>query len=310
MSGQPNGLKIHRDGRIFIADRKNGVMVLDPKGGEPQTVLNGPAPGERFLGLNDLVFSDTGDLYFTDQGRSGLQDPCGRVFRFQPDGTLTKLIDNVPSPNGLVLNARGNALYIAVTRANCVWRMELDDPQHRTGLFVQLPSAGPDGMALDDKGNVAVTHPTYGGVWLFSRTRRTPVWIRSPAGRDDDEHRIWRGRHANAVHHRIAHLVDPDRSADDTRPLDVFASVMQRMNASIALLGDTLLTRRISVFREEPFLRLREILSSADAVFTNFDSNVHAYLDDPHQQRPSAGSYLTTEPALLDELKWLNIKRA
>jgi poly-gamma-glutamate capsule biosynthesis protein CapA/YwtB (metallophosphatase superfamily) len=82
---------------------------------------------------------------------------------------------------------------------------------------------------------------------------------------------------------------------------------MQRMNASIALLGDTLLTRRISVFREEPFLRLREILSSADAVFTNFDSNVHAYLDDPHQQRPSAGSYLTTEPALLDELKWLNI---
>jgi gluconolactonase len=180
--GQPNGLKIHRDGRIFIADRKNGVMVLDPKGGEPQTVLNGPAPGERFLGLNDLVFSDTGDLYFTDQGRSGLQDPCGRVFRFQPDGTLTKLIDNVPSPNGLVLNARGNALYIAVTRANCVWRMELDDPQHRTGLFVQLPSAGPDGMALDDKGNVAVTHPTYGGVWLFSRLAEPLFWIRSPAG--------------------------------------------------------------------------------------------------------------------------------
>ena len=76
---------------------------------------------------------------------------------------------------------------------------------------------------------------------------------------------------------------------------------------SIALTGDTLLTRRVSVFREERFLRMRDILKSADAVFTNFDSNVHAYLDDPHQQRPSAGSYLTTEPALLDEFKWLNI---
>ena len=76
---------------------------------------------------------------------------------------------------------------------------------------------------------------------------------------------------------------------------------------SIALTGDTLLTRRVSVFREDRFLEIRDILRSADAVFTNFDSNIHAYLDDPHQQRPSAGSYLTTEPALLDELKWLNI---
>jgi poly-gamma-glutamate capsule biosynthesis protein CapA/YwtB (metallophosphatase superfamily) len=80
-----------------------------------------------------------------------------------------------------------------------------------------------------------------------------------------------------------------------------------RSNLSIALTGDILLTRRVSVFREERFLRMREILNTADAVFTNFDSNIHAYLDDPHQQRPSAGSYLTTEPALLDELKWLNI---
>jgi poly-gamma-glutamate capsule biosynthesis protein CapA/YwtB (metallophosphatase superfamily) len=83
--------------------------------------------------------------------------------------------------------------------------------------------------------------------------------------------------------------------------------MIDRGRQSIALLGDTLLTRRISVFREERFLQLCDILRSADAVFTNFDSNVHPYLDDPHQQRPSAGSYLTTEPALLDELKWLNI---
>jgi sugar lactone lactonase YvrE len=28
--GRPNGLAIHRDGRIFVADQKNGIMVLDP----------------------------------------------------------------------------------------------------------------------------------------------------------------------------------------------------------------------------------------------------------------------------------------
>ena len=28
--GWPNGLKIHRDGRIFIADYRRGLMILDP----------------------------------------------------------------------------------------------------------------------------------------------------------------------------------------------------------------------------------------------------------------------------------------
>jgi hypothetical protein len=28
--GEPNGLKIHKDGRIFIADHKQGLLLLDP----------------------------------------------------------------------------------------------------------------------------------------------------------------------------------------------------------------------------------------------------------------------------------------
>src|SRR5687767_6608386 len=31
--GEPNGLKIHRDGRIFIADYRHGLMRLDPASG-------------------------------------------------------------------------------------------------------------------------------------------------------------------------------------------------------------------------------------------------------------------------------------
>ena len=32
--GEPNGLKIHKDGRIFVADRKNGLMQLDAASGK------------------------------------------------------------------------------------------------------------------------------------------------------------------------------------------------------------------------------------------------------------------------------------
>ncbi len=28
--GWPNGLKIHKDGRIFITDYKRGIVLLDP----------------------------------------------------------------------------------------------------------------------------------------------------------------------------------------------------------------------------------------------------------------------------------------
>ena len=31
--GEPNGLKIHKDGRIFVADQKNGIMLIDPAAG-------------------------------------------------------------------------------------------------------------------------------------------------------------------------------------------------------------------------------------------------------------------------------------
>jgi poly-gamma-glutamate capsule biosynthesis protein CapA/YwtB (metallophosphatase superfamily) len=77
---------------------------------------------------------------------------------------------------------------------------------------------------------------------------------------------------------------------------------------SLGLVGDCLLTRRLAVFREERFLRLREILTQTDVTFGNFESNVQRYLDAPHAQRPGGGTYVTTEPALLDDLRWLGIE--
>jgi poly-gamma-glutamate capsule biosynthesis protein CapA/YwtB (metallophosphatase superfamily) len=78
---------------------------------------------------------------------------------------------------------------------------------------------------------------------------------------------------------------------------------------SIALLGDISPTRRLAVFREERFLKLRELLTSADAVFSNLEGSVHKYLDGPHAQRPSGlgGTYATVEPHLLEDMKWLGI---
>lgn len=174
--GEPNGLKIHKDGRIFVADRKHGLMVLDAASGKIETLIAGESK-ERFKGLNDLVFASNGDLYFTDQGQTGLHDPSGRVYRYSASGKLDCLVDTVPSPNGIVMSPQEKALYVAVTRANAIWVMPFDedDKVSKAGIFVQLPSAGPDGLAMDEKGNLAVAHPGTGLVWLYDR-RGAPAY--------------------------------------------------------------------------------------------------------------------------------------
>src|SRR3546814_11549093 len=74
---------------------------------------------------SDLSFDAQGRCLFTDQGQTGLHDPTGHVYRLDPQGRLEALVRNAPSPNGLVLNGDGSVLYLAVTRANAIWRAPL-----------------------------------------------------------------------------------------------------------------------------------------------------------------------------------------
>jgi gluconolactonase len=169
--GWPNGLAIHQDGRIFIADHKRGVMVLDAASGRVEPVLE-QVRREGFKGTNDLTFARNGDLYFTDQGQTGLQDPSGRVYRLRQNGNVDCLIDNVPSPNGLVLSKDEKTLFLAVTRANQIWRVPLhpDGTTSKVGAFINMSGGGgPDGMALADDGSIAVAHVGLGAVWIFDR---------------------------------------------------------------------------------------------------------------------------------------------
>ncbi|WP_322470162.1 SMP-30/gluconolactonase/LRE family protein [Hydrogenophaga sp. SNF1] len=185
--GNPNGLKFHADGRIFIADHQRGLLTLEPVSGRVETVLAGFG-GEPFRGLNDLHFSSTGDLYFTDQGSSGLEAPAGRVFCLRADGRLDLLVDNAPSPNGIVLSADEKTLHVAVTRANAVWNIPLAlAPQgraRRVGLFVQLSGGtGPDGLAMSEDGHLLVAHVGMGVVWVFDPLGVPVLRIDAPSGR-------------------------------------------------------------------------------------------------------------------------------
>ena len=74
---------------------------------------------------------------------------------------------------------------------------------------------------------------------------------------------------------------------------------------TIALAGDTMLTRKLIPFGEERFLALREVLRGADAVFANLEGTVHTW--DEGTPGITQGTFMTTDPKLLDDLKWLGV---
>lgn len=167
--GWPNGLKFHRDGSAYICDYKKGLLRLDTVTGKIETVVE-TAYSEGFKGLNDLHFASNGDLYFTDQGQTGIADPTGRVFRLRADGGLDRLVSNIPSPNGITLSTTEKHCYVAVTRSQQVWRLPLmaDGSISKTGVAIQLSggAAGPDGIEMDGDNGLLVCHLGV-GIWRF-----------------------------------------------------------------------------------------------------------------------------------------------
>jgi gluconolactonase len=167
--GEPNGLKFLNTKELLVTDYKNGLVALDIASGLVRPYLE-RRNSERFKGVNDLVFDSRGNLYFTDQGQTGLHDPTGRVYRLGTDGRLDLLLSNVPSPNGIVLSNDERFLFVAVTRGNCVWRMPLlaDGSVSKAGqFFTSYGPSGPDGLAMDEGGRLLVANPGLAYVWVL-----------------------------------------------------------------------------------------------------------------------------------------------
>lgn len=167
--GEPNGMKFLNADQLLITDYRNGLVVLDIASGQVRPYLE-RRNSERFKGVNDLVFDSRGNLYFTDQGQTGLHDPTGRVYRLAPDGRLDMLLSNVPSPNGIVLSNDERFLFVAATRGNCVWRMPLlaDGSVSKAGqFFTSYGPSGPDGLAMDENGRLLVANPGLAYVWVL-----------------------------------------------------------------------------------------------------------------------------------------------
>lgn len=143
-------------------------MLLDPSTGKVQPKIT-RRHLERFKGPNDLIVDSKGNIYFTDQGQTGMTDPTGKVYRLSTSGKLDCLVENGSSPNGLVLSKDEKFLYVAMTRANQVWRLPLYEDGTTTKVcvfFQSFGNVGPDGLTLDEEGSLFICQPSLGSVFV------------------------------------------------------------------------------------------------------------------------------------------------
>ena len=175
-SGPANGLMFNRDGDLYACDM-SGQLVAWIVATKEQRVLAEGFEGERFNAPNDLVIDATGGVYFTDpQFRAPQPLPQGGqgVYYRAADGTVTRLIDDLPAPNGILLSIDEKTLYVfpSMTSEMKAYPVEAPGKLGAERAFCKVTNAdggdrgGCDGATIDEHGNVYLS--TALGLQVFS----------------------------------------------------------------------------------------------------------------------------------------------
>lgn len=156
--GGPTGLAFDWKNRGWLCDPvKNELRIMSPSESELK-VEAATFQGEPLAEPNDLAFGPKGNLVFTCPGENP-HETTGYVCCRRPDGTLTKVGDELQFPNGLAFLNEGQELVVAETEAERLMKGQWD-PEQATWKdpkpFADVGPGGPDGMALSADGSLLV----------------------------------------------------------------------------------------------------------------------------------------------------------
>jgi gluconolactonase len=175
-SNLANGLKVNARGEVVACEMAGRVVAISSDGKKVR-VLADKFQGKRFNAPNDLVIDKGGGIYFTDPSFGAPQPlPQGKtaVYYIAPGGKVTRLIDNLGQPNGVVLSPDEKTLYVIPTgpAEMMAYRVESPGKIGKGRVFCTLrgkgdkKGTGGDGLTVDAKGNLYITSQI--GIQVFS----------------------------------------------------------------------------------------------------------------------------------------------
>jgi len=157
------------------------------------TTLAARYNGKPLNAPNDLCFDKQGRIYFTDPrygDRSDLEQDCMAVYRIELDGSLTRVIDDMETPNGILISADNQTLYLVDHNpdpggARTLVAYDIDSSgscKRRATLHDYGSGYGGDGMVLDMAGNIYLTagDGDAAGVYIFTPDGEQLGFIQTP----------------------------------------------------------------------------------------------------------------------------------
>jgi gluconolactonase len=163
-SGYANGMTFDEQGHLIAcADEKNEMWSIDIASKQATPLFNS-YDGKLLNGPNDVwVHPQSGRIYFTDPyyarkwwKRGPKENPEAVYVYSRADKKLTRLIDDMVQPNGIIGTPDGKKLYVADIRGRKTYVFDIaaDGALTNRQLFVDM---GSDGMTIDSEGNLYLT---------------------------------------------------------------------------------------------------------------------------------------------------------
>ncbi|CPY42800.1 Strictosidine synthase family protein [Mycobacteroides abscessus] len=164
---------------------RDKLLALDPASGKIEPVVT-KVDGPPLIFCSNVTESMDGTIYFSEstarfpfeQFMAAILEgrPTGRVFRRDPDGTVTTIATGLAFTNGVTITADGSALIIAETVGRRVSRYALTGPAAGTltPIVEEIPGM-PDNISTGADGRIWIT--------LASPRNALAEWLlpRSPA---------------------------------------------------------------------------------------------------------------------------------
>jgi gluconolactonase len=160
-----NGNAFDAQGRLYTCESRSRRVTRTDRKGKIE-ILAERFEGKRLNAPNDIVVRRDGHVYFTDPyfGKQAdtLELDFQGIFHITPKGQLEVISKSKGLPNGIALSPDGRILYVAMSgeRAVRAWDLDRQGRASNERVLVSGIEGVPDGMKVDEKGNLYVTSKT------------------------------------------------------------------------------------------------------------------------------------------------------
>jgi gluconolactonase len=173
--GDPDGNTYDRDHRLIdCASVLRAMIAITPDG--HYTVLADKFEGKRFNSPNDVIIGPDGAIYFTDPTLDLVKGEKQEiqfqgVYRLDSTGNVRLLTKDLTQPNGLAFSPDGKHFYVDDSQQKNIRVYDVaGDGSLINGQVFGDETGGehegvPDGIKVDEHGNLFVTGPK--GIWVW-----------------------------------------------------------------------------------------------------------------------------------------------